>query len=163
MSIHRGCDRNHLLCPNMELQVVKLILQGILLIPPDECPEFIYKVMAATWKTDPKDRTNFTDILNAFIDNNCTCRQRLASPSRRKGQATRRTSCELPCLSEVDEGADDETVEGGGAAGGITGRAEDDEKDAHSDARRNVTSLREQQENPYMVPVDLEVVVHSGD
>jgi len=59
------------------LQVVKLILQGILLIPPDECPDFIYKLMASTWKTDPKDRICFTDIVAAFMTNCDNCRDGL--------------------------------------------------------------------------------------
>ena len=88
-------------------QVVKLILQGILLIPPDECPDFIYKMMAATWKTDPEDRTNFNDILDAFIGNNPMCKQRLAAQTSRKGQpgtgCRTRGSADLPCLVEVDE------------------------------------------------------------
>ena len=118
--------------------------------------------MAATWKTDPKDRTNFTDILDAFIDNNCTCRQRLSSHAGRKGQATSRASCELPSLHEVDEEADDSLT--AVIAAGRNSCVDDDQKDEQDEACGNFSILRQQQENPYMVPVDLEVVlVHSPD
>ena len=48
---------------------MKLILQGILLIPPDETPEFIYKIMSMTWKSNPKDRIGFGVILDIFMVN----------------------------------------------------------------------------------------------
>ncbi|XP_053209365.1 NT-3 growth factor receptor-like isoform X2 [Panonychus citri] len=50
-------------------EVVKLILQGILLIPPEDCPEFIYKLMAGCWKTEPKDRLNFDSIYRELVSN----------------------------------------------------------------------------------------------
>ncbi|XP_076348269.1 tyrosine-protein kinase transmembrane receptor Ror-like [Tachypleus tridentatus] len=43
-------------------EVVKLVLQGILLSPPGECPYFIYDIMAGCWKTEPRDRLKFPDI-----------------------------------------------------------------------------------------------------
>lgn len=43
-------------------EVVKLILQGIMLIPPDGCPPLICDLMRACWKTEPKDRTRFPEI-----------------------------------------------------------------------------------------------------
>ncbi|XP_015511028.1 tyrosine-protein kinase transmembrane receptor Ror [Neodiprion pinetum] len=44
-------------------EVMKLILQGIMLLPPEDCPPFICDVMRGCWKTEPKDRLKFTDIL----------------------------------------------------------------------------------------------------
>ncbi|KAI1294140.1 Tyrosine-protein kinase transmembrane receptor Ror [Halotydeus destructor] len=49
-------------------EVVKLILQGILLIPPENCPQFVYHLMAASWKTEPKDRISFPMTLDTFLD-----------------------------------------------------------------------------------------------
>lgn len=40
----------------------KLILQGIMLIPPEDCPTFVCELMRACWRTDPKDRICFKDI-----------------------------------------------------------------------------------------------------
>ncbi|XP_076245437.1 muscle, skeletal receptor tyrosine-protein kinase [Calliopsis andreniformis] len=47
-------------------EVVKLILQGIMLIPPEGCPPFICQLMRECWKTDPKDRIKFADILETL-------------------------------------------------------------------------------------------------
>ncbi|XP_012259968.2 muscle, skeletal receptor tyrosine-protein kinase-like [Athalia rosae] len=44
-------------------EVVKLILHGIMLIPPEDCPPFICDIMRGCWKTEPKDRLKFTDIM----------------------------------------------------------------------------------------------------
>lgn len=49
-------------------EVVKLILQGIMLIPPDDCPSVIRDLMRNCWKTEPRDRIKFTgicEVLNA--------------------------------------------------------------------------------------------------
>lgn len=43
-------------------EVVKLILQGIMLIPPDGCPSFICDLMRSCWKSEPKDRIKFPEI-----------------------------------------------------------------------------------------------------
>lgn len=45
-------------------QVVTLILQGIMLIPPEECPPVICEIMRDCWKTDPRERIKFPDILD---------------------------------------------------------------------------------------------------
>ncbi|XP_076315709.1 BDNF/NT-3 growth factors receptor-like [Tachypleus tridentatus] len=50
-------------------EVVKLILQGILLSPPGKCPYFIYNIMAGCWKTEPRDRLKFPDIYHILIEN----------------------------------------------------------------------------------------------
>ena len=47
----------------MLLQVVKLILQGIMLIPPDDCPPYVCQIMRDCWKTEPRDRIRFVEIL----------------------------------------------------------------------------------------------------
>ncbi|XP_016907662.1 muscle, skeletal receptor tyrosine protein kinase-like isoform X2 [Apis laboriosa] len=44
-------------------EVVKLIFQGIMLIPPEGCPPFVCQIMRECWKTDPKDRIKFPEIL----------------------------------------------------------------------------------------------------
>ncbi|XP_031843455.1 muscle, skeletal receptor tyrosine-protein kinase [Nomia melanderi] len=44
-------------------EVVKLIFQGIMLIPPEGCPPFVCQLMRDCWKTDPKDRIKFAEIL----------------------------------------------------------------------------------------------------
>ncbi|XP_060814600.1 tyrosine-protein kinase transmembrane receptor Ror-like isoform X3 [Bombus pascuorum] len=44
-------------------EVVKLIFQGIMLIPPEGCPPFVCQLMRECWKTDPKDRIKFSEIL----------------------------------------------------------------------------------------------------
>lgn len=46
----------------MYFQVVKLILQGAMLSPPDDCPTFISDLMVSCWKMEPRERTNFPEI-----------------------------------------------------------------------------------------------------
>lgn len=43
-------------------QVLKLIYDGIILSPPDDCPPLICELMKNCWKTEPKDRIKFTEI-----------------------------------------------------------------------------------------------------
>lgn len=43
-------------------EVIKMILQGIMLIPPEGCPSFICELMRACWKSEPKDRIKFPEI-----------------------------------------------------------------------------------------------------
>ncbi|KAK5646760.1 hypothetical protein RI129_005224 [Pyrocoelia pectoralis] len=45
-------------------EVVKLILQGIMLIPPEDCPTIICDLMKACWKTEPRDRIKFSEIFD---------------------------------------------------------------------------------------------------
>ncbi|XP_054283639.1 muscle, skeletal receptor tyrosine protein kinase-like [Macrosteles quadrilineatus] len=47
-------------------EVVRLILQGIMLIPPEDCPPYICELMRCCWKTEPRDRTNFAEILQVL-------------------------------------------------------------------------------------------------
>ncbi|KAH6946783.1 hypothetical protein HPB50_015307 [Hyalomma asiaticum] len=49
-------------------EVVKLILQGILLSPPEECPPHVCNLMAGCWKTEPRDRLSFNDIYKRLVD-----------------------------------------------------------------------------------------------
>lgn len=44
-------------------EVVKLIFQGIMLIPPEGCSQLACRLMQECWKTDPKDRIKFPEIL----------------------------------------------------------------------------------------------------
>nr|XP_022901749.1 tyrosine-protein kinase transmembrane receptor Ror-like [Onthophagus taurus] len=43
-------------------EVVNLILQGIMLIPPEDIPQVICELMQMCWKTQAKDRIRFSDI-----------------------------------------------------------------------------------------------------
>lgn len=43
-------------------EVVKLILEGIMLIPPEDTPSLICELMQFCWKTEPRDRIRFSDI-----------------------------------------------------------------------------------------------------
>lgn len=43
-------------------EVVKLILDGIMLIPPLDCPSIICELMKYCWKTEPRDRIRFINI-----------------------------------------------------------------------------------------------------
>lgn len=43
-------------------EAVKLILDGIMLIPPDDCPSLICELMKNCWKTEPRDRIKFSCI-----------------------------------------------------------------------------------------------------
>lgn len=43
-------------------QVLKLIYEGIILIPPEDCPAFICEIMRNCWKTEPRDRIKFPEI-----------------------------------------------------------------------------------------------------
>ncbi|XP_019871116.2 tyrosine-protein kinase transmembrane receptor Ror [Aethina tumida] len=43
-------------------EVVKLILDGIMLIPPEECPSLICELMKNCWKTEPRHRITFPNI-----------------------------------------------------------------------------------------------------
>ncbi|XP_073941521.1 uncharacterized protein isoform X2 [Choristoneura fumiferana] len=40
----------------------KLILQGIVLVPPENCPRFACELMRGCWKSDPRDRIGFDEI-----------------------------------------------------------------------------------------------------
>lgn len=42
---------------------MKLILQGIMLIPPEDCPAHVCQLMRDCWKTEPRDRIRFSEIL----------------------------------------------------------------------------------------------------
>ncbi|XP_033228838.1 muscle, skeletal receptor tyrosine protein kinase-like [Belonocnema kinseyi] len=44
-------------------EVVKLILQGIMLIPPEDSPPYVCQIMKDCWKTEPRDRLRFPDVL----------------------------------------------------------------------------------------------------
>lgn len=43
-------------------QVLKLIYDGIILSPPEDCPPLICELMKSCWKTEPRDRIKFTEI-----------------------------------------------------------------------------------------------------
>lgn len=45
-------------------EVLKLILQGIMLIPPEDCPPHVCLLMKHCWKTEPRDRIKFPEILS---------------------------------------------------------------------------------------------------
>lgn len=39
-----------------------LILKGIVLVPPEDCPRFACELMRSCWKSDPRDRITFDEI-----------------------------------------------------------------------------------------------------
>ncbi|XP_044266348.1 tyrosine-protein kinase transmembrane receptor Ror-like isoform X2 [Tribolium madens] len=43
-------------------EAVKLILDGIMLIAPEDCPSLICELMKNCWKTEPRDRIKFPNI-----------------------------------------------------------------------------------------------------
>ncbi|XP_017769848.1 PREDICTED: BDNF/NT-3 growth factors receptor-like [Nicrophorus vespilloides] len=43
-------------------EVVKLILDAVTLLPPDDCPSVISDLMGYCWKAEPRDRIRFTEI-----------------------------------------------------------------------------------------------------
>ncbi|XP_044750638.1 BDNF/NT-3 growth factors receptor-like isoform X3 [Coccinella septempunctata] len=43
-------------------EVVKFILDGIMLIPPTDCPAIVCDLMKHCWKTEPRDRIRFVNI-----------------------------------------------------------------------------------------------------
>ncbi|CAL8087973.1 unnamed protein product [Orchesella dallaii] len=47
-------------------EVVQLLLDGVLLCPPSDCPPLIQEMMAGCWKTDSRDRFTFRQICNRF-------------------------------------------------------------------------------------------------
>ncbi|CAL4132511.1 unnamed protein product, partial [Meganyctiphanes norvegica] len=49
---------------NSNEEVVNLILQGILLNPPETCPARVCDVMRRCWATEPQDRLKFDEILS---------------------------------------------------------------------------------------------------
>ncbi|GIY68764.1 NT-3 growth factor receptor [Caerostris darwini] len=50
-------------------EVVRLILQGILLSPPENCPPHICTIMAGCWKTEPRDRLTFQEVYHMISPN----------------------------------------------------------------------------------------------
>lgn len=42
--------------------MVQLILDGVLLCQPSDCPPIICRIMEGCWKTEPKDRLKFSQI-----------------------------------------------------------------------------------------------------
>ncbi|XP_071448591.1 muscle, skeletal receptor tyrosine protein kinase-like [Hetaerina americana] len=49
-------------------EVVKLILQGIMLIPPEDCPPLVCNLMRNCWKTEPKDRPSFAGLHSQLLE-----------------------------------------------------------------------------------------------
>ncbi|CAH0392803.1 unnamed protein product [Bemisia tabaci] len=43
-------------------EVLKMVLQGSMLKPPDDCPPFICDLMMACWRAEPRDRIKFSEI-----------------------------------------------------------------------------------------------------
>ncbi|XP_059059361.1 tyrosine-protein kinase transmembrane receptor Ror-like isoform X2 [Achroia grisella] len=62
----------------------KLILQGIVLVAPEDCPRFAGELMRACWKSDPRDRIGFDEICRklevAAAANGGTVQTRLPRP-----------------------------------------------------------------------------------
>lgn len=43
-------------------EVVKLILDNVLLVPPEDCPPYVCELMRSCWKTEPRHRISFPNI-----------------------------------------------------------------------------------------------------
>ncbi|XP_014253444.1 NT-3 growth factor receptor-like [Cimex lectularius] len=65
---------------NSNEDVVKLILQGIMLIPPKDCPLGICDIMRLCWKTEPRDRINFEKICSLLKRIKATCAEQEPLP-----------------------------------------------------------------------------------
>ncbi|CAK9820474.1 Tyrosine-protein kinase transmembrane receptor Ror [Anthophora plagiata] len=72
-------------------EVVKLIFQGIMLIPPEGCPPFVCQLMRECWKTDPKDRITFPEILERLEKAKGKSMQQDTLPRPPQGPVTIRT------------------------------------------------------------------------
>ncbi|XP_043506683.1 tyrosine-protein kinase transmembrane receptor Ror-like isoform X3 [Frieseomelitta varia] len=72
-------------------EVVKLIFQGIMLIPPEGCPPFVCQLMRDCWKTDPKDRIKFSEILERLEKAKSKSVQQDTLPRPPQGPVTIRT------------------------------------------------------------------------
>ncbi|XP_076750703.1 BDNF/NT-3 growth factors receptor [Xylocopa sonorina] len=72
-------------------EVVKLIFQGIMLIPPEGCPPFVCQLMRECWKTDPKDRIKFSEILERLENAKSKSVQQDTLPRPPQGPVTIRT------------------------------------------------------------------------
>lgn len=68
-----------------------MILHGIMLIPPDECPPFICQIMRECWKTEPRDRIKFSDILEKLEKVQGKLNQQGTLPRPPQGPVTIRT------------------------------------------------------------------------
>ncbi|XP_011304539.1 high affinity nerve growth factor receptor isoform X1 [Fopius arisanus] len=80
-------------------EVVKLISQGIMLIPPEDCPPFICKIMSGCWKSEPRDRFKFPEILERLQKGRETVEMEKGSlPRPPQGPVT------IPSLDILDTG-----------------------------------------------------------
>ncbi|KAM0733100.1 Tyrosine-protein kinase transmembrane receptor Ror [Formica fusca] len=72
-------------------EVVKLILQGIMLLPPDECPPVVCQIMSDCWKMEPRERIKFPDILDRLEKAQSKLIQQGSLPRPPQGPVTVRT------------------------------------------------------------------------
>ncbi|XP_011258486.1 high affinity nerve growth factor receptor isoform X2 [Camponotus floridanus] len=72
-------------------EVVKLILQGIILLPPDECPSVVCQIMRDCWKVEPRERIKFPDILDRLEKAQSKLIQQGSLPRPPQGPVTVRT------------------------------------------------------------------------
>lgn len=73
------------------MQVVKLILQGIMLLPPDECPPIVCQIMRDCWKMESRERIKFPDILDRLEKAQSKLIQQGSLPRPPQGPVTVRT------------------------------------------------------------------------
>lgn len=55
---------------NYLIHIHVLLVQGVLLPMPENCPEWIYDIMLLCWKRDTEERVTFTEICRSFKDKN---------------------------------------------------------------------------------------------
>ncbi|XP_020299419.1 muscle, skeletal receptor tyrosine-protein kinase-like isoform X2 [Pseudomyrmex gracilis] len=72
-------------------EVVKLILEGIMLTPPDECPDVVCEIMRECWKIEPRERIKFPDILDRLKRTQSKLFQQGTLPRPPQGPVTVRT------------------------------------------------------------------------
>ncbi|XP_011141324.1 tyrosine-protein kinase transmembrane receptor Ror [Harpegnathos saltator] len=72
-------------------EVLKLIRQGTVLIPPDECPPIVCQIMRDCWKSKPQDRIKFPDILERLEKAQSKLIQQGTLPRPPQGPVTIRT------------------------------------------------------------------------
>ena len=53
------------------LQVLREVPKGLQLSPPKNCPEPIQKLMVQCWKTEPRDRWRFRQIVQFLNAQQC--------------------------------------------------------------------------------------------
>lgn len=49
-------------------EVLEMLEDGIVMDPPDNCPDAMYSIMCSCWKTEPSDRPSFPKLQQGFAE-----------------------------------------------------------------------------------------------